>query len=134
MFNQEAIEKQQVETIARICHEANRTYCETLGDNSQPNWAMAPDWQRQSAIAGVLNVKNNPNVTPEESHASWLKQKETDGWKYGSVKDAAKKEHPCFVEYDKLPLEQKVKDKLFTAIAKALLFDDKHTIPSPEEK
>ena len=39
--------------IASICHEANRAYCLSIGDESQPEWATAPDWQRVSAINGV---------------------------------------------------------------------------------
>lgn len=41
------------EEIAKIAHEANRIYCQTLGDYSQPPWEDAPDWQKNSAIAGV---------------------------------------------------------------------------------
>jgi hypothetical protein len=29
--------------IAKVCHETNRAYCETLGDNSQPPWEEAPE-------------------------------------------------------------------------------------------
>ena len=30
--------------IARIAHEANRAYCQSIGDDSQPNWAEAGLW------------------------------------------------------------------------------------------
>jgi hypothetical protein len=43
-----------------------------------------------------------------------------DGWKYGPVKDPEKKEHPCFVPYDRLPTEQKAKDYIFGAVVKSL--------------
>jgi hypothetical protein len=36
------------------------------------------------------------------------------------VKDAEKKEHPCFRPYDELPAEQKIKDALFIAVVHAL--------------
>lgn len=111
-----------IEDVAEICHTANRGLCDTLGDFSQPNWSEAPGWQRDSAIAGVkyhLAQRVLP-VRPEASHESWLAQKEADGWKYGPVKDADKKEHPCFVPYDQLPLMQQAKDHLFGAIVEAL--------------
>ncbi len=38
--------------IARVCHEVNKAYCEALGDNSQPTWEDAPEWQRSSARMG----------------------------------------------------------------------------------
>jgi len=106
--------------IARICHEANRVYCRMIGDLSQVPWEDAPDWQRSSAVNGVENARD-PATKPSDSHASWLAEKAANGWKYGPVKDPAKKEHPCFVPYADLPPEQKAKDVLFLAIARALL-------------
>ena len=111
-----------IEAIARVCHEANRAYCLELGDDSQPPWDEAPDWQKQSAAEGVKAVHLNPDRTPRESHEGWMDQKASDGWQWGPEKDAAKKTHPCMVPYDELPEDQRVKDELFTGIARALLF------------
>jgi hypothetical protein len=108
------------EQIAKVCHEANRAYCETLGDTSQPRWEDAPDWQKSSAVNGVEAAKN-PAAKPSDSHDSWLTEKRATGWKFGPVKDPAKKEHPCFVPYADLPPDQKAKDALFLAVARALL-------------
>ena len=106
--------------IAKVAHEANKAYCHTIGDDSQPLWYDAPDWQKDSAIAGVKFHIANPQAGCSASHESWLKQKEADGWKYGEVKDPEKKEHPCFVPYDELPEKQKVKDALFVGVVRAL--------------
>ena len=106
--------------IARVAHEINRAYCASLGDTSQPSWDDAPEWQKGSALAGVDMHLANPNATPENSHESWLAQKTAEGWKYGPVKDAQKKEHPCFLPYAELPPEQKAKDYLFRAVVHAL--------------
>jgi hypothetical protein len=106
----------KVEQIAKICHEVNRAYCKGIGDDSQPSWEDAPDWQKQSAINGVSFHFDHPEATPRNSHESWLREKEAAGWKYGPVKNPELKEHPCFVSYDELPQEQKIKDDLFTAI------------------
>lgn len=108
------------EDIARVCHEINRAYCAALGDNSQPPWEEAPEWQRSSAVNGAKHMLGNPGAKPSDSHESWLKEKAADGWKYGPVKDPEKKEHPCFVPYDELPVEQKVKDYLFQAVVRTL--------------
>lgn len=104
--------------IAKAAHEINRAYCSALGDTSQLPWDEAPQWQRDSAINGVRFHMDNPDASPSASHESWLKQKEDEGWKYGPLKDAEKKEHPCFVPYDQLPADQRAKDYLFKAVCK----------------
>jgi hypothetical protein len=109
------------EKVAQICHEVNRAYCQSIGDNSQPTWEDAPEWQRKSAINGVAFHVMNPNAGPDCSHNSWLAEKEKDGWKYGEVKDAAAKTHPCYVPYDQLPKEQKAKDYIFRQIVHSIL-------------
>ena len=108
-----------IEQIAKTCHEVNRAYCKSIGDDSQPQWKDAPEWQKQSAISGVSYHMKNPDSKPEDSHNNWLKDKEADGWQYGLVKDPEKKEHPCFVPYDQLPAEQQTKDALFIAVVRS---------------
>ncbi len=101
--------------VARIAHEINRAYCAAIGDNSQPAWEDAPDWQKDSAIKGVA-FHLETDRTPQESHASWMKQKKEEGWTYGAFKDPENKKHPCICEYDLLPETQRVKDYLFKAV------------------
>lgn len=45
-----------IAAIAALCHEANAAYCRQTGDDSQPNWDDAPDWQKESAITGVTKI------------------------------------------------------------------------------
>lgn len=108
------------ELIAIVCHEANRAYCATIGDLSQPVWAEAPQWQRDSAINGVQFHIDNPDALPSASHENWLREKMEDGWVYGMKKDPDAKTHPCLVPYDALDEEQQIKDTLFIAIVRAL--------------
>lgn len=110
----------KVLVIAKVAHAINAAFCLSLGDESQPAWDDAPEWQQKSAIAGVEMHLANPDATPEQSHESWLAQKVADGWVYGEVKDAEKKIHPCCRPYDELPPEQKSKDYLFRAVVHAL--------------
>ncbi|MFW9872159.1 MAG: RyR domain-containing protein [Candidatus Thorarchaeota archaeon] len=106
----------EIEKIAKLCHQVNRAYCKSIGDESHRNWDVCDEWQKESAINGVKYHLENNTTTPEDSHINWLKQKQEEGWKYGEVKDVEKKEHPCFVPYEKLPTEQKSKDYIFKAI------------------
>jgi hypothetical protein len=109
-----------VEQVAQVAHEINKAYCKAFGDDSQPTWEDAPDWQKTSAIHGVDFHLNNPDATPELSHEVWCIEKEAQGWKWGPVKDPEKKEHPCFALYSELPLEQRVKDHLFKQVVDSL--------------
>ena len=108
-----------VEQIAKTCHEVNRAYCSSIGDNSQPAWEDAPEWQKESAKNGVKFHLGNPNSKPSDSHENWMAEKEKDGWKYGPVKNPEIKEHPCMVPYEQLPVEQQTKDALFIAVVRS---------------
>src|SRR5258707_13719144 len=94
--------------IAKVCHDTNRSYCQATGDLTQPGWEDAPEWQRTSALNGVIFHLNNPGAPPSRSHELWLEEKAHTGWKYGPVKNPELKEHPCFMPYDELPPGQKV--------------------------
>ncbi len=118
--------------IAKTCHEVNKAFCESIGDNSQPSWDDAPDWQRESAINGVNFHLENPDSKPSDSHDNWMKEKSEAGWKFGDVKDAKKKEHPCMVAYDKLPKEQQTKDALFISVVRSFSFEPPTEAPSNE--
>ena len=108
-----------IEAAAHACHEANRAYCIATGDDSQPSWTAAPEWQRTSCMNGVRGVLDGNG--PEQSHESWVREKEATGWKFGTVKDPEKKEHPCFVPYAELPEAQKLKDHVFVSVATSML-------------
>lgn len=106
--------------IARIAHELNRAYCLALGDLSQLPWDEAPEWQRESVLAGVMLHLSNPDAGPEASHEAWKAHQLAKGWQYGPAKDVEAKTHPCLVPFAELPVEQQAKDFLFRAIVHAL--------------
>lgn len=110
-----------VEQIAQVAHEINKAFCESIGDLSQPTWDEAPEWQKNSAINGVQFHIANPAAKPSDSHDNWLKEKVAEGWVYGEVKDPVKKEHPCCVPYEQLPVEQRSKDYLFKQVVHSMM-------------
>lgn len=112
-----------LEDVARVCHEANRVYCAVVDDASQPAWSDAPEWQRESAIAGVTAILEGEVGSARQSHAGWLMRKTREGWVWGPVKDVERREHPCLTPWEKLPAYQRTKDVLFFAVATALLAD-----------
>lgn len=110
-----------LDDAAQFCHEANRAYCESLGDHSQPKWEDAPEWQKSSAILGVSFHFTNPTADASASHQSWFEEKQRDGWSYGPVKDPENKKHPCFVPFKELPIEQQIKDHVFRSAVHAYI-------------
>lgn len=112
---------EQILHAAIVAHETNRAFCRTLGDFSQPDWGVAPEWQRTSALNGVQAIADNPATTPEQSHEGWSREKIENGWTYGPVKDADAKTHPCLVPYSELPEAQQRKDALFGAVVRVML-------------
>jgi hypothetical protein len=110
-----------IEGIAKTCHEANKAYCESTGDFTQPPWHLAEAWQKVSAMEGVKYKLDHPEATPEQMHEQWLALKEKEGWKYGENKDSTLLRHPCIMPYDELPEDQRIKDELFSAICNTLI-------------
>ncbi len=109
-----------IEQIAEICHAANRALCAATGDDSQPAWSEAPDWQKESTFNGVRFHLANPAASASHTHEEWLREKAATGWNYGPVKNPASKEHPCIVPFEELPEDQQAKDYLFQAIVRGL--------------
>lgn len=121
--------------IAKVAHEVNRAYCTAIGDNTQKPYEDAPDWQKESAIKGVDFKLANPDATPEMMHKSWLAEKAAAGWTHGPIKDADRKQHPCFMEYEHLPVAQRVKDYLFASVVTSLkpfLVTEPVAAPAPQ--
>jgi hypothetical protein len=113
-----------VKTVQAACiaHEANRAVQILFADPApSPAWDDAPSWQRESAIEGVYGARRG--LTPAQQHDAWCEHKRNDGWTWGPTKDAELKTHPCLVSYTALPNDQKLKDKIFVAIVRAV-FDE----------
>lgn len=106
--------------IARIAHELNRTVQLLLGQSVSPGWEDAPQWMRDSILAGVRFHHQHPEAGPEGSHANWMRHRRDAGWTHGPVKDEQAKTHPNLCAYDLLPAEEKVKDHVFCAVVRAL--------------
>ena len=102
-----------IEAIAEKCHEANREYCQSIGDKSQLAWEDAPKLLKASVLNGVEIVLSNLDISASESHDNWLAYKSIEGWKYGKKKNVKKRLHPNMVAYSDLPEDQQRKDEIF---------------------
>lgn len=117
----------EVFDIAQACHEANRLYRATLGEEMGPAWMASDAETKGSAMEGVRaylgesgKIANFQGSVEQENHERWLERKLRAGWRYGEVKDTEQKQHPCLLPYRALPPAQRRKDVLFAAICSAL--------------
>jgi hypothetical protein len=108
------------EEIAHVCHEANRAYCQILGDYSHRSWRDATAMLKNSVTYGVARAIDDPGLTAAQSHQSWLDYKKKEGWVPGLYKNEKTKEHPNMLPFHELPDHEQRKDKLFIAIVRAL--------------
>ena len=45
------------------------------------------------------------------THEVWAQQRIKEGWSYGETRSDQKKTHPCLIEYEKLPENEKEYDR-----------------------
>lgn len=108
----------KIEQIAELCYEVNRVICSIDSDDpkARPSWSTATAETKGSVRQGVFEQFNALNITPEESHKRWMKNKEAEGWVYGETLDIELKVHPNLRPYDELSSIQQLKDYVFLAI------------------
>lgn len=109
----------QLENVARVCHEAFRAWCATLGDTANPPWEQAEPWRRAFELDGVRRVLGG--ASPADIHDLWRSRKTAAGWTYGDQKAPTLKRSPSLVPYDQLHNSNEAKKAaLFTATALTL--------------
>lgn len=109
---------QIIDACAQAAHEVNRIYCAARGDTSHAPWNYSPAWQQESARSGVAVALSG--VTPAAQHEAWMAEKLKDGWRYGEIKDSARKIHPSLRPFEELPTAQRAKDALFQQVVRSL--------------
>lgn len=115
--------------IARVVHEAMRTYQTISGDPfPAPPFDEAPASMIDGVVDAVVQVSLK-DLGPEEVHDLWVVNKRAAGWTYGPIKDYQRLQHPCLVSWNQLPEEERRKDALFVGIVKALTAE----LPDVEE-
>ena len=109
-----------VAKIAHVMHEAVRAWQAANGEKPAPPWSRAAQWMKRSSIEAVKWRLANPNAPASAQHDQWLEEKRAAGWRWGKIKDGAKKTHPLMVPYSKLPEADRRKDALVAAVIDAL--------------
>lgn len=96
-LNSKQMDKNEIEQIARVCYDALKVYCQTLGENTPPEWVNLPISYNEKYILGVQEKLKNRFITAETLH-NLMK---------------------CNKPYEELPFEQKVKYYIILNIVEA---------------
>lgn len=69
-----------IEDVAQVCHEVNKAYCESIGDNSQPEWDTAPlvgcgHKIKRGAVTNIYWYEEYESYEPTLDGKSWY-------WRY----------------------------------------------------
>jgi len=111
--------EEKIEKCARAAHNTVVTYCKMHGDHSIKEWDDAQQWQRDSTVAMVKSVLAG-NYSPRGEHDRWLQGKIDQGYVWGPVKnddkDVGPLTNPQMIDYDKLPIVQRMKDHLLIVV------------------
>ena len=100
--------------VAKECHNANNALMVANGEVENPSdWDELDHHQKYVNIDSVSKILANPDITAENIHDVWMKNKMIDGWVYGEVKDAEKKTHPLICPFDEMNPIDKMKDQIF---------------------
>jgi len=62
-------------------------------------------------LAELINT-GSYEAYARESHEIWKRTKESQGWKYGPIKDSEQKTNPYMVDYEQLPADIKGQNSL----------------------
>jgi|SRR3990167_9548561 len=109
--------------IARVCYAANKALGAILGEGRGLSWDECGVEKKVSFMNGVRYALADPwKMSPQRIHEEWMVDKMVKGWKYG-LEEKVEGDihyHPCMLNWEDLPPEQKLKDVLFLAIVNAL--------------
>lgn len=107
--------------VARIAHEALRSYCLTVYDNPAPPWADAHEQVRAEMVALVGYLARTPGATPRSKHGEWLADATARGFHQGERLDVRRKTHPLVVPFEELSPKYRSKQAMLFALITHLL-------------
>jgi hypothetical protein len=121
--NMKARTNVDVAVVARVVHDAVRSWQGANNQPPSPPWSRAPKWMKDSTMAAVTYRLANPGAPNSAQHELWVNEKQSAGWKRGKIKDGVKKTHPLMIPYDELPMVERRKDALVSGVIDALTLD-----------
>lgn len=112
------LENNETDALARAAHEVNRSWNAYAGLAVDKSWEQMTEIEKAFARSSVFAIITH-DFSAEKTHEAWMATKQVEGWTYGAVKSEARKEHPCMVPFNQLPVEQQAKDLLWVDTVKS---------------
>lgn len=113
---EQVLKDTSINHICKLCHDANNELMVANGETPQGAWDTLDDHLKQMTRDSVQVIINDPTITAEDIHNTWMDNKRRDGWVYGTTKDATKKTHPLMIPFDEMNDIDKAKDQSFIDI------------------
>lgn len=99
--------------LARIAHCAVRALQAAFGQEVSARWEEYYEGDGWRGAALHIKTLREEGATPETAHNRWVAMRRREGWKYGPVKDPARKITPWLVDYQELTESERAKDYIF---------------------
>ena len=109
--------EEEVELAAKAGHGAMQAVCEAFNLPKLGQWELCSDWYKASIVNQVEQIlKTAPSC--RTMHNRWVKGRTHQGWVLGE-KNRDAKTHPHIMDFNDLPVEVKLKLKVFRATVMA---------------
>ena len=102
-----------IEQIAKTAHAIHRAYCLEMEIPTQPKWEDVENGHKDVVYNSIRHIMQGGIKSVEESHNKFIESKHAQGWRFGEVYSIEDKLNPRMVDFSRLTLEQRVKEKLF---------------------
>ena len=104
-----------------LCADANGELCDKSQCDSAENESAEEKTEKVSAYLPMPAETRDVELAEEfvdlvekmakNVHEVWAANRIAEGWRYGKVRDDARKEHPCLVPYEELPESEREYDR-----------------------
>lgn len=109
-----------IEKIAAVCYAAIREWCiQTKQPIDYPWENLSPAYRTHVKIVVARCFADMTVPSGKVLHQRCMKEGMDGGWTYGEVVDKAKKRHPDILPWEKLSMEQRIKEHIFSAVIKS---------------